>query len=676
MIKDWVGRIGRGLQKPPEIIIWYVFHMLSNYLEQFRGPLRAGRFNKSNLLKITEFNDFDKLWVYLAQRPYPALGEGQDISNYDIVCPGDRERIMRAADEAMEHRVNLLGSGPVDLGEKIDWSKDYKTGIAWKQAYFRKINYNNPDLPSDVKFPWEVSRMQWLIPVGQAFLLTHEERYAVAVREVLDDWIDNNPYACSVNWACTMEAAMRILTWTWFFHVFYQSRAWAETDFRIRFLCSLYLHGDFTRRHLERSDINGNHFTANAAGLVFAGLFFCKGKASKYWQCLGWKILKNEISRQVYLDGVDFEASLAYHRLVMELFLLPALYRELLGLNIPETYRERLIAMARFIASYSRNDGSTPLWGDADDARPLPFAGQNQINDHRGLIGSVGAAWGVPELIQIFSGPRTEVFWLLGTNAAQSLPDTETPLLTIKSQGFPEGGFYVMRNDRDHVFIDCGPVGLAGRGGHGHNDCLSFEAVLDGVHLINDCGAYVYTASYSERNLFRSTSYHNTPQIDGEEINRFVHPGDLWRLHNDAIPNVRKWETSFTRDIFVGSHTGYQRLKNPVTPERTIVLDHQSHSLVVEDRFEGEGEHGIKIPMHLAPGVNVQIIDACSLLLSSQKQDFLLNWSDIQDWKLSLEPGRVSFRYGIVTATTRLLWQRAGTLNKCLSLSIRASNIK
>ena len=33
----------------------------------------------------------------------------------------------------------------------------------------------------------------------------------------------------------------------------------------------------------------------------------------------------------------------------------------------------------------------------------------------------------------------------------------------------------------DHVLIDAGPVGMAGRGGHGHNDCLAFDAMLDGV---------------------------------------------------------------------------------------------------------------------------------------------------------------------------------------------------
>ena len=75
-----------------------------------------------------------------------------------------------------------------------------------------------------------------------------------------------------------MEAALRILSWTWFFRVFHGSRAWADSVFRERFLCALYLHGDFTDRHFEISDVNGNHCTADGAGLAFAGLFFGAGQ--------------------------------------------------------------------------------------------------------------------------------------------------------------------------------------------------------------------------------------------------------------------------------------------------------------------------------------------------------------------------------------------------------------
>jgi uncharacterized heparinase superfamily protein len=270
------------------------------------------------------------------------------------------------------------------------------------------------------------------------------------------------------------------------FHACAGSEAWAEPAFRARFLAALHLHGDFVARNLERSEVNGNHFTADAAGLAFAGLFFGRDA----WSDLGWSILVEELPRQVFADGVDFEASTAYHRLVAELFLLPALYRERLGLGVPGAYRERVEAMARFALAYTRLDGTSPLWGDADDARALPLGGQ-PLGDHRYLAGLAGLA---------FPGPAGEVAWVLGPSRAAELRASDAG---HGPTAFPEGGVYVLRAGGDHVFVDCGPVGLAGRGGHGHNDCLSFEAVLDGVHLVTDCGAYVYTASPEWRNRFR-----------------------------------------------------------------------------------------------------------------------------------------------------------------------------
>src|SRR5947207_2339762 len=408
------------------------------------------------------------------------------LDEYERTCPGDGGRIMQAAAQALSRRVDLLGSGPIDLGTPIDWHRDFKTGRTWASRFMRDLDYVNLHCPSDVKIPWEVSRLQWLIPAGQAFLLTGEERYAEHVRQVIDEWIAANPYAHSVNWACTMEAALRIITWTWFFHVFCRSQAWSDEAFQARFLRTLFLHGEFTERYLERASINGNHFTADAAAPVLAGLFFGRGRTARTWADDGWRMLCDELPRQVHPDGVDFEGSVPYHRLVMEMFFLAARYREAVGLDVPDQYRDRVVAMARFVQAYSRPDGSSPLIGDADDARVLPFGGQ-AIGDHRYLIGLVGAHWCVPDLMRTFSGRRAEVLWTLGRRAAMSLPET-APGTVTSSTAFADGGFYVMRNRRDHVFIDCGPIGTGGLGGHGHNDCLSFEAVLDGVHLVSDCG--------------------------------------------------------------------------------------------------------------------------------------------------------------------------------------------
>ena len=101
-------------------------------------------------------------------------------------------------------------------------------------------------------------------------------------------------------------------------------------------------------------------------------------------------------------------------------------------------------------------------------------------------------------------------------------------------------------------------------GGHGHNDCLSFVAVLAGCELVTDTGSYIYTSNYKERRCRRSTQCHNTPMIAQQEINRFIDPDNLWFLHEDAIPRVDQWFDPNTISIFRGSHSGYIRLDPPV----------------------------------------------------------------------------------------------------------------
>ncbi len=652
----------------------YIGRRISQYLageaDSYFAPRRARRFDVSALLRVTEAESVDELWQRLSRRPYPFFDERISMTEYELLCPGDAQRIFNAAERAMNHKVDLLGSGLVDLGAKIDWHQDYKTHLGWPCKYFRDIDYVNPERPSDVKFPWEVSRMQWMIPLGQAYLLTGDEQYAKAAQDLIDDWITSNPYAYCVNWACTMEVALRIVVWTWFFRVFSQADAWSQENFRQRFLVSLYLHGEFTERYIERSDVNGNHFTADAAGLVFAGLFFGSGVDSERWYETGWSELVRELPRQVFPDGVNIEASTAYHRFVQELFLLPALYRRSCGGTVPNEYGQRLQAMAEFTAAYSRLDGKAPLWGDADDGRALPFGGQN-INDHRYLIGLAAIAFNPARLRSFFSGPRTEVFWLLGPDFAARLSTNKVAVANPDSAAFPHGGVYIMRNDRDHVFIDCGPVGFAGRGGHGHNDVLSMEVVLDGIHLITDSGSYVYTASFDERNRFRATGSHNTAGIDGEEINRFVRLDYLWLLHDDAKPKILRWDVGGNKKVFLGAHTGYLRLANPVGVERKITLDGGETRLVIEDRFEFSNEHSITIPLHFAEGVAARIVERRAVELAKNNTRFIVSWASDRDWSVSVADSRISPSYGCLISTQKMVWSYVGPGPVSLVCSIK-----
>jgi hypothetical protein len=654
-----VARVRRAARKPPRVLARRLAAEARVGVERFVAPGRGRRFDERALLAATGASTLDVLWDSLLARPYPAATNHEALAGLAALAPAEPERVARLAELAARREVDLLGSGPVSLGRPTPWNVDFKTGEGWPAGWARGIDYVNLDRPSDVKVPWELSRMQWLLPAGQAYLLDGDEAHAAAAREVLDEWIAANPYGLGVNWAVTMEVAMRILSWSWLCRVFGASEAWREPGgFRSRLARSLYLHGDWTARNLELSDVNGNHLTADAAGLVFAGLFFGRGGASARWAERGWSLLVAELPRQVGADGVDFEGSIAYHRFVTELFLLPALYRLAAGLDVPDWYRDRLAGMARFAVTATRPDGTTPLVGDHDDARALPLGSQRR-GDHRYLAGLVAATWPETGLGDVFSGPRTEVAWLVGAAAAETLPDrADVPL---PSRGFEDAGWYVMRGPRGHVFVDCGPVGLAGRGGHGHNDCLSFEAWLDGESLITDSGCFVYTASPEWRNRLRATAAHNTPRVDGVEQNR-LDPSLLWSLGSDAEAEVRRWTAGDVRDVLVAGHAGYRRLAFHVTPVRTLAFDHDACLLAVLDTFEGAGEHEVVVPFHLAPPGDAVEERPGRWRLDAGARTFALEWDDPAAWEATLRASWVAPSYGIRIESRVLELSRRGPL--------------
>jgi uncharacterized heparinase superfamily protein len=662
---DLTGKIRRGLKKPPRYIAERLWSEAVRLSDRWRAPARARRLTDVKLLEDLGHRTMDEAWTALQRRPFPTFASVRR-EDLDALAPGEVARIVDEASAALANRVDLMGSGPIELGSYIDWHCDAKTGRRWPPRYCHAIEYSNLDEPSDVKFPWELSRLQWLIPAGQAYALTGDEFYAAHVRSVLDSWIVANPYAGSVNWSCTMEAALRLFSITWLARACAQSAAFDDAAFRARLLRTLYLHADFTERYIERSDVNGNHYTADAAGLVIAGCVLGDGPLATRWRQTGWRILNEEIETQVFPDGVDFEASVPYHRLVMELFLLPAVAMRRQGHAVTPAYASRLGAMAEFVAAYSRPDGSVPVWGDTDDARALPMAGKG-LSDHRYLVAMAAFAAERVDLLERFGGPVAEILWTFGADAARQCADRTGAIPA--SRAFEDGGFYILADTRNHVFVDCGPLGLAGRGGHGHNDLLSFEAMLDGVRLVVDPGCYLYTASAAERNAFRSTAYHNTPQVGGAEINRFIRPDYLWNMHCDAAHEVRRWSPGTVVSSIEMAHSGYRRLSPPVTPVRLLTLDHAACALVIDDRFEGGGHHAC-IPLHLAPGIVVKRADDAVIMLAAGARVFKLRWTGTGDWSMAIEPARVAPSYGIVVPTQKLVWRIADCGGTRLSVTL------
>jgi hypothetical protein len=553
--------------------------------------------------------------------------------------PAAREDAVERGEAAIRHEFSLLGSGPVRLGDEIDWLCDFKTGKRWVRQFYADIDYMNRGEPSDVKVPWELSRSHHLVDLARAFLLTNDRRYVREASAQLESWLDSNPFGCSVNWCCTMDVAIRAVNWIWCLSIV---GPFLEEGVLAPVVASLYQHGVFIRANLERGDVNGNHYISDAVGLVALGCLFRRWRLGREWLARGSRILVEEIAEQVYPDGVDHEMSVPYHRLVAEIFLTGFLLMRQAGQEPPASCWERLRKMGQFAIAYTRPDGSVPVWGDADDGRLQRF-GHSPVNDHRHLLSTMAILFNDGDLRPGRDYAHEDTLWLLGPSAL----DGSHELLPISTPPpvwhFPHGGFAVLRAPEAHLFFDAGPVGLRGRGGHGHNDALSFELWWHGAPLIVDPGSHVYTADPPSRNRFRSTAAHNSPMLGEHEMAELGDDRNLWSIADHAQAVMDEVGVDGPIRYAAGHHVGYTRIVKGAIVRRRIELDEETCQ-VVDDVPATPGWH-VNFTLH--PSARVSNVSSPErAVIARGDHDFVLTVVGAD--RIEAVPSLVSPSYGVV----------------------------
>jgi hypothetical protein len=518
----------------------------------------------------------------------PMLAAMPTVARFEAQVTDCYKELGARADEIVAHRFDLLGSGPTDLGPDIDWHADFKTGRRWplRHRSFLQASYGDG---SDIKVPWELSRFQHL-PLLAATGNVDE------VGAQLESWIAANPVELGVNWATTMDVAIRAANWVAALALCAgeaSRRPWFEPV-----LENLLLHGRFIRSHLEWSEARGNHYLSDVVGLLPIAALFSGGREGRDWAGWASSELVAEMEHQVRPDGTAHEASTSYHRLVTELFVCGTQAADSLSSGdwAPDWYRERLGLMLGFVRDYTRPDGLAPLIGDADDGRYLPLGDYGaDPRDHRHLFVQAQRPYAP----------------------------------AIESAAYRDGGYYVLRGGDLYAIVRCGDVGRYGRGGHGHNDQLSFELFAHGRPLVIDPGSYVYTSDPSKRNLFRSTAYHSTLRLDGGEQNE-LRTDDLFSMHDRALAEATAWDGT----SFEGRHHGFPG----ATHTRRIEL--LGDGMLIRDTISSAIAHEVEWTFPLAPGAEGHV---------EIKADGL---------ELRPEEGWYSPRYGVREPTTFLRARR------------------
>jgi hypothetical protein len=581
--------------------------------------------------------------------------------------PDHRDELNVFRDRIVNRKVPVFASTfEMPDWDQLPWCEDWRFGHRWPSAFYRDYNFYEFDKPTayDVKFPWELSRLNFLmIPTllavldgdsGSPQLQPPQTDWWQTLQRILASWRRDNPTANSVNWY-PMECAMRSVNLVMLLSLLAHAEpvnAWLVRQ--CLFLAEL--HGRFLYDTVEYGDVRGNHFATEVVALVLLGLLFTGHvpQASR-WLDFGRRHLQREVLLQYSEDGVQFEKSMSYHRLVTELFMVATIALDQRGIPVEHSVHRRLRRACQYIRAYVRPDGLAPVWGDSDDARAIWFE-ERDHRDHRGLLTLAAAYFEDDSLAQDVATVCINAPLLLGsgsppdrTSLSGHRPRAE-PEKENKSY-FPDGGMVCATSGRCHFVADVGSVGLHGRGGHGHLDALSFELTLDGIPLIVDPGSYVYTGDPAARNHFRSTRAHNVVMIDEQEM-ASLFPTSLWRLGSESDPYEVRWNESHDGFVLTARHDGYARLTDAVGYQREWEFSKEESSLRVSDRLQVAAPHNVRRYLHFNPGLNLRLRDQGVEIAATTGQRYLLCWHDgaearlVDDW--------VSQSYGSKTKSITL----------------------
>lgn len=319
--------------------------------------------------------------------------------------------------------------------------------------------------------------LEFLIPLAAAWREEPDRRYYECFRDYCRRWIADNREGTGDGWH-PYTISLR-LTNLWICLDGFGEAVREDKEFFRKLNDSMYAQYLHLQKRLELH-LLGNHYFENLKAVVLGALYFKEPGVYDAYKLR----LSDEIEEQILPDGVHYERSLMYHKLILEDLMRMAKavkpadrlwYQELLG---------TIQKMADAMYSLEEGLGRTPLFNDAGD------------NVARSMTSLLAAL--------------REQFLI-------------TP---VQSMVFPEAGYYCLRKKDIKILMDAGEIAPDYMPGHGHCDGLSFELSWRGKPLFVNSGTGLYQGEL--RSYFRSTAAHNTVLIDGEE------QSECWGEHRVA----------------------------------------------------------------------------------------------------------------------------------------------
>lgn len=402
--------------------------------------------------------------------------------------------------------------------------------------------------------------LEFLIPLAAAYREEKDVRYYETFKDYCRRWISDNregtgdgwhPYTISLRltnlWIC-MDGFGRIIR--------------EDTDFIRELNNSMYAQYLHLQKRMELH-LLGNHYFENLKAVMLGALYFREpGVYGKYK-----KKFQREIREQILPDGVHYERSLMYHKIILEDMMRVAKAVRSRDLLFCQNLLDTIRKMADAGWSLERGMGRTPLFNDAGDNVARPWKG--------------------------------------------CLLDALEDEFEIQPEGqgnraFPDAGYYCLEHGEIKIIMDAGEIAPSYMPGHGHCDGLSFELAWCGNPVFVNSGTGQYQGPL--RAYFRSTAAHNTIVTDQEE------QSECWGEHRVGR-RIRDVSGSCESTWIKGSLTAYSGKRH----SRMIrLVNHNITDNVVEiqDRVRGHAS----AYFHLAPDYEY-VVQGQKVLVRSREEN-------------------------------------------------------
>ena len=507
------------------------------------------------------------------------------------------ERKLRAtADEVASGRLQILGLNWPGVSEgpwhRDRWLLDPVTGKKWpgKETFSFDIDYRDNREFGDVKYVWELNRLQFLQPV--AVLAARDRTLARIAIDAVLSWMDTNPPFTGINWTSGIEAALRLVTLA----IVAAGVDDALTDAeRQRFCRFVAAHAFWLERFPSLYSSANNHRAAEGLGLLTAALLTPDAPDSARYLRLGRSILEDAVFSQFHSDGIGIEQSPSYSAFVLEMLSLGALLLRDTPHAFGSEWNDGLARAAGALRCMLDEDGLFPDIGDNDNGRLL-MTTMSVEPYHAASVVSLAAAAASRHDLALPRYHASLHDLLIAMPDGRSAP-------TCGVEHFAHGGYTIVRDRAGEtpylLAFDHGALGFGGLAAHGHADALSIWLHIDGKPVVVDAGTYLYHSGGEWREFFRSTAAHNTMEVDG--LNQSVNAGPFnWGHKAQArcsrFAGTPNWEIE-------GRHDGYRK-RLGVEHVRTLVRT--PHGFRIEDRLmDAKDSLPVAIRFLVRPGLSV-----------------------------------------------------------------------